>query len=287
MDRETAAREAEAAGILAGVVARHGPSHTFALFSGGHDSLCSTHLAMASGLAAAVVHVNTGIGIERTRRFVRDTCRGYGWPLIELHPPPPPYRDRHGRPWGEPGQTPYEAMVIRWGFPGPSGHTLMYNRLKERCIARLLRDHKDGRRPVVLVTGVRRKESRRRMGHIVSEQREGRRVWCAPLCDWDDRDKEAYAARHSLPVNEVAKRLCMSGECLCGAFARPEELAEIRAVCPETHDYIRRLELAVRDAGQTRCRWGEKPPPSRRTGRADRPDQPWLPLCEDCVRKRD
>jgi hypothetical protein len=168
-----------------------------------------------------------------------------------------------------------------------TGYTLMYNRLKERCIARLLRDHKDGRRPVVLVTGVRRKESRRRMGHIVSEQREGRRVWCAPLCDWDDRDKEAYAARHSLPVNEVAKRLCMSGECLCGAFARPEELAEIRAVCPETHDYIRRLELAVRDAGQTRCRWGEKPPPSRRTGRADRPDQPWLPLCEDCVRKRD
>ena len=53
--------------FLRGVVAEHRPVKTFALFSGGHDSICSTHLAMESGVADAVVHVNTGIGIPQTR----------------------------------------------------------------------------------------------------------------------------------------------------------------------------------------------------------------------------
>ncbi len=285
-DRSADEAAVEASAILDDVIERNNPSHVFALFSGGHDSLCSVHLASKHPRFSGAVHVNTEIGIERTREFVRETCCSYGWPLIELRPPRPPFQDKQGRPWGEFGQTAYEALVLRWGFPGPKGHTLMYNRLKERCIARLIREHRQKKQRIVLVTGVRRQESRRRMGHIVSEQREGRRVWCAPLVDWNEDDKRAYRLANQLPTNKVAKRLCMSGECLCGAFARPEELAEVEKVCPATATYIRSLELRVKDAGQSRCRWGEKNDlavdlaAARR--KANRADQPWLPLCHGC-----
>lgn len=282
--------EADGRETLSRVVSARQPSHVFALFSGGHDSLCSTHLAMTSGLATAAVHINTEVGIEATRQFARDTCAAYGWPLIELRPPRPPFKARDGTLWGEPGQTAYEAMVMRWGFPGPKGHSVMYQRLKERCLRQLEREHRTARRPLVLVTGVRRQESRRRMGHIVAEQVEGRRVWCAPLVDWSERDKERYIARHSLPVNQIAKRLCMSGECLCGAFARPEERAELRAVCPEVDAYLVGLEAQVEAAGVGRCRWGQKPPPGRRKkpppGRRKRAAHgPFLPLCVACEAK--
>lgn len=48
------------------------PSAVYGLFSGGHDSLCSTHIASTMPNFKGVVHANTGIGIEETREFVRD-----------------------------------------------------------------------------------------------------------------------------------------------------------------------------------------------------------------------
>jgi 3'-phosphoadenosine 5'-phosphosulfate sulfotransferase (PAPS reductase)/FAD synthetase len=50
----------------------HQPVRRFALFSGGKDSICSTHFTMNNG-ADEVVHINTGIGIKETREFVRET----------------------------------------------------------------------------------------------------------------------------------------------------------------------------------------------------------------------
>lgn len=271
----------EATRFLAELIERRNPSHVFALFSGGHDSLCSTHLASRHPRFSAVVHINTEIGIERTREFARQTCRDYGWPLLELKPPRPPFQDKFGQPWGEPGQTAYEAMVCRWGFPGPSGHRIMYQRLKERCLRQLIREHRQPGRAIVLVTGVRKQESKKRMGYVVREQVMEGRIWAAPLAEWGEEDKRLYRESEGLPTNDVAKRLCMSGECTCGSYARPEELAEIRAVCPQTAAYIDRLQVLVRQAGQARSRWGEKPPPTRRKKKAD-PKQVFLPLCESC-----
>lgn len=277
--------EEDARKILEATISRHSPSHVFGLFSGGHDSLCAVHLASRHPAFTACVHVNTEIGIEKTREFARDTCQSYGWPLIELRPPRPPFRKKDGTPWGLEGQTAYEAMVMRWGFPGPLGHSIMYQRLKERCLAKLIRENRQGKKKIVLVTGVRKQESRRRMGHIVAEQVEGRRVWCAPLMDWEQSHKEAYILKHGLPVNQVAKRLCMSGECLCGAYAHEGELAEVRAVSPETHEYIRSLEGMARDAGVARCKWGDKTPMA--ASKPGNSKQKWLPLCHGCEGKWD
>ena len=71
--------------VIDQAVNEYQPVATYALFSGGHDSLTSTAIAARHATFAAAVHINTGIGIEQTREFVRETCRANGWPLIELH----------------------------------------------------------------------------------------------------------------------------------------------------------------------------------------------------------
>jgi 3'-phosphoadenosine 5'-phosphosulfate sulfotransferase (PAPS reductase)/FAD synthetase len=148
-------------------VDRHRPNKVLGLFSGGHDSLCACHMASTVPPFDGCVHVNTGIGVEATREFVRSTCRQNGWPLLEYHPP-----------------VSYEEIVLRWGFPGPAGHTLVYNRLKERCLRQLVRDHKAAPQDcILLVSGVRRQESRWRMGFVQPIQQEGARVWVTPLAD--------------------------------------------------------------------------------------------------------
>lgn len=250
--------------ILAGAVEEHRPVKVFALFSGGHDSLCSTHLASRSPRFDGCVHIDTGIGIDETREFVRATCRAHGWPLAEYRPP-----------------VPYEEIVLRWGFPGPAGHTLIYNRLKERCLRQLSRDHKATRSDLILlITGIRRQESRRRMGYVEPVQKKDGRVWVAPLLNWTHDDKHAYLDAHHLPRNPVVEKLCMSGECLCGAFARKGELDEIAFWYPETAARIRALEVRAAEAGVP-CRWGQRPAAAKRTA-----PTPTVGLCWSCGVKK-
>lgn len=220
----------------------------FALFSGGHDSLCATHVAMTSGYATEVVHVNTGIGVEQTREFVRDTCAEHGWPLNELHPP-----------------VSYDDLVIEHGFPGPAGHEFMYRRLKERALAAFARERKAWRGADALVycTGVRRQESARRGRGQQQEIERAPKLgwtWRAVILEWSKADCNAYIADNGLRRNVVSDLLHMSGECLCGAFAERGERDEIRRWFPSVDSRIAELEERVRDAGHHACVWGQRPP---------------------------
>lgn len=239
----------------------------FALFSGGHDSLCATHVAMTNGYAQEVVHVNTGIGIEATREFVRETCAEHGWPLNELHP-----------------TEPYDDLVIERGFPGPAMHYIFYTRLKERCLSAFARERKAKRgAPLVYCTGVRKQESARRARGQQQEWEHAPKLgwtWRAVILEWSKADCNAYIETHGLRRNPVVDLLHMSGECLCGAFARPGEIDEIRGWYPETAARIATLEGRVAAAGHHGCVWGHRPPNVAR-------EQMWLlppgPLCSSCV----
>lgn len=255
--------------ILNQALTRHGGNHeitaTCLLWSGGRDSNTLAHL-MRTHVTHAV-HANTGIGIDATREFVRDTCRHWGLPLIEKHPPP--------------GST-YRELVLAHGFPGPGHHHEMYQRLKERCFraarADLVRDPR--RQRVVFLAGRRRAESPRR-AQVPLHERTGSIIWVSPLAGWTALDLNTYRTLHpDVPHNPVTDLLHYSGECLCGAFARPGELDEIRFWFPDTAAHIDQLAEDVRNAGigdpYRQWGWGAHHPHNGRHIRTGR-------LCGSCA----
>ena len=215
---------------------------TCVLYSGGNDSTTLAHLFRHR--AQAAIHVNTGIGIEATRQFVRDTCASWDLPLMEMHPPA--------------GST-YRELVLDQGFPGPAHHYKMYQRLKERGLrqARNALISRPRAERVLFLAGRRRDESSRRM-LIPEMERVGSTVWASPLANWTKADLNTYRELHDVPRNPVSDALHMSGECLCGAFAHIGELEEIEFWYPDVAVQIRSLEDEVRAAGhpEERCKWG-------------------------------
>jgi 3'-phosphoadenosine 5'-phosphosulfate sulfotransferase (PAPS reductase)/FAD synthetase len=215
------------------------------LFSGGRDSTTFMHLFRKTLTHAG--HANTGIGVEESREFVRRVCREWNLPLIEKKPRP---------------EDSYEALVKQYGFPGPAGHAMMYRHLKERQFRQIRKELVDNGRAqrVIFVAGMRHFESARRMGNTQVTHREGSIVWCSPVAWWPTRLLKEYRERFDVPLNEVSVHLHMSGECLCGAFAKPGELDMVRMFYPETAAGIERLQVEVAAAEQPACIWGQRPP---------------------------
>lgn len=213
------------------------------------------------------VHINTGIGVEETREFVRETGKAQGWPLKEHHPP-----------------VSYDDIVMEHGFPGPGSHFYMYVRLKGRCLDQLIREHKKKRFDrIMLVTGVRLDESDRRMGRVEAVVRNRAKVWVVPILNWTTEDKNDYIDKHGLKRNAVVEKLCMSGECPCGAYARPGEMVEIEEAFPLTAARIRALEARVANAGK-HAKWGTRPPKIETVTSST---QLHMELCWSCEAKRE
>lgn len=214
------------------------------LYSGGNDSTVLAHLMKSR--ATHAIHANTGIGVEATRVFVRETCATWGLPLLEKSPPP--------------GST-YRDLVLDQGFPGPAHHYKMYQRLKERCLRQARNElvTHSHRERVVFLAGRRRTESARRSA-IPEMERDGSIVWVSPLVLWTAPDMTTYRLlAGDVPVNEVSDLIHMSGECLCGAFAEKGELDEVASWYPEVRVQIEALEAEVLVTGKFpawRCRWG-------------------------------
>jgi 3'-phosphoadenosine 5'-phosphosulfate sulfotransferase (PAPS reductase)/FAD synthetase len=251
------------------------PVAIFALFSGGDDSLVSTHWYMNNVPGCEVATINTGIGLEVTRRHVRDTCVAHGWKLTEI------------RAKEDCGQD-YDEIVERHGFPGPASHGYMYSLLKERAVRKLVRDRKTKASDrVLLLTGIRHDESDRRSGYGGAEvTRVGAQVWVNGLYWVPQSEFHRYRAEHNLKRGPASEALGMSGECLCGAFATPGELAGVRLLEPETADRIERIECRARAAGHT-WGWEGRPPPRKWNGELSRETfefAPMLPLCTSCMK---
>lgn len=230
--------------VQAGVRSTYELTGTLGLFSGGNDS--STFMHFLHRYFDSAAHINTGIGVDETRRYVRRTVDSFGLPLIEQTPPP--------------GDT-YDELVLRFGFPGPAGHGVMYRRLKERGLRQVRRSHIGSPRTqrVVFVAGMRYFESDRRMKNAEEMSLDGSIVWTSPLMWWTNDHMAQYRQRFDVPRNEVSDHLHMSGECLCGAFAKPGELEQIRFFYPDTAKRIDDLACKAK-AAQSHCVWGTRPP---------------------------
>lgn len=212
------------------------------LFSGGDDSTTLAHLA--KGIVDAAAHANTTIGIEQTRQYVRDTCFDWKLPLIEKLPP-----------------VSYRELVLDQGFPGPAQHFKMYQRLKERCLRQVRAEFVFNPRieRVVFFAGRRRDESLRR-ADVPLFERDGSVIWISPIAEWTKLDMNTYRLMMGdVPRNPVSAMLHMSGECLCGSFAKQDEMEMIAQFYPEVIAEILELEALIADRDDipaSRKKWG-------------------------------
>lgn len=215
----------------------------FVGFSGGGDSLLAANVAKTIlGDKVDMFHANTGIGIEKTRKFVRNTCKDRDWNLVEI------------RAKEDCGMD-YDEIVCKYGFPDAPQHIRMYIQLKERPIMELHRRYKGKRGgKIMILTGIRHDESRIRAGYandVIKKQ--GGIIWANHVYHFSQQDKYDYLKQNNIKTNPVNDILGMSGECLCGAYAHKGELDLVGLIEPETRDRILALEERVKEHGFT---WG-------------------------------
>lgn len=206
---------------------------TVALCSGGNDSMTLTTMFHRAGRLTHAAHANTGIGVEQTRQFVRDTTAAWGLPLIER---------KAARE-----EDSYRSHVLAFGFPGPQLHWKMFTRLKERALEQVRNELVTNpyRERAVFIAGRRRTESGRR-ANIPELQRRGSVVWVSPLVNWTKVDMNTYRlVDGNVPRNEVSDLIHMSGECLCGSFAHAGERAEVSEWFPRAFDGVAEMEAIL------------------------------------------
>lgn len=247
--------------VMERAISEYKPVRIYACFSSGDDSLVTTHFAFQHGAHEAFM-VNTTIAIHEAQMHFAKTCFKHGWPFRVKVPP----------------DKDYERMVMDDGFPGPGAHIYPYSWLKERAIRELVAETKreSGDR-VMLVTGVRRSESSRRMGYVDPIVRTGATVWVAPMYAWSKRQMMDYVEQNGLERSPVTQLIHISGECLCGAFAHPGERKELALWFPDAEARISELEQRAQAAGQPYCRWG-----SARRIDPDQAGLPFMPMCSGC-----
>lgn len=310
IEQRVEAMTAEGRRIVTEAIERYKPVAIVAAFSGGDDSIVSTHFLLSQYEGAFAFYADTLVGLSPTRNHIRAVCDRYGWALetgqARAEGPPKLMRSRGklvpfdaaavcpaGR-WDD-GDTAYEEFAINFGFPGRGKpqHARMYQRLKERPIRRMLRrlGATKAKKKVLMISGIRHDESAIRAGYK-RETSVGHfgDIWVNPFYYRTAQDFEAYRQEFGLPRNPVKRRCGISGECCCGTFANPGERSAYREADPGFADYLSNLESRVSENGFP-WGWGESLPQwwiDQRRGQRFLFDLApgFQPMCVGCVSGR-
>ena len=197
---------------------------TFAFVSGGNDSTTMLELAATSEQidVDAVVHANTGIGLEATREHVQRECNRHGLAYIEGT--------------NRPQDMSYADMVILNGYPGPNAHTIHQRNLKDRVFDGIYRSFGGEQ---IWLSGARRYESKSRMERVPHDGIEqeptnrARATWASPIAELTGSEMREIRRERDVPTNDLAELLDMSGECLCQSFGDFWTLGQVYQVSVE------------------------------------------------------
>lgn len=217
-----------------------------ALFSGGKDSADVVEVLKQADKLEGCIAFDTGICTPDWREHVQRACEEKKVPLRIYKTP-----------------ESYEAFVMKNGFPGPGWHGRIMNMLKGRAVRLYRKDFPTG----ILASGVRSDESDRRTINTKPVS-----VWegapvLAPIYDWTTEETWAFFREHGWQRSPAYSTLQVSGDCLCGAYAREGEREALEFHYPALGKYLRELGEAVREKFPKRWQWGWgwKKPIKRRT----------------------
>lgn len=219
------------------------PSKMWCLVSGGKDSMTTAHVLSTLGRLEGVVFLDTGISVGGLVDHVRSAAAEFGW-AFEVYRTP----------------DDYDAMVRQYGFPGPAGHSKTMARLKLKSLYQFKKKHP--RSPIA--SGVRTGESSRRFVNAKAIQTLEGIPTFAPIVHWSTESVLDYVRSNGLPLSPAYRTLHISGDCLCGAFAHPNEITALKLFYPTEAERIHKLEHEIasnptfRDSIPPRNRWGWK-----------------------------
>lgn len=206
---------------------QYGISSLVACFSGGKDSLVSTHYTfsqlanMEPQFEKYVVFVDTTVMVPIVEPFVREVCNRFGWPLKILRP-----------------ETDFWTLAEKWGCPSMKRRWCCYN-LKLKPIFEFVKDLPSQR---AMITGLRREESKRREKLPEIIYRKKIPAWSyAPIIDWSEKDVLDYIKDTDLPT-PPHYRLGIKETCVCGAFGHIKDFMILKALFPELYQKFVELE---------------------------------------------
>ena len=228
------AKEETPESIIECLEEEHQRTKFYSLFSGGKDSMSTTHWLDSIGKLEAVVHIKTNIGLQMTTDFVEEICKEQNWKLHIIEPS---------------NKYIYAASVLQRGFPGPGLHQVQMGQLKLKTMRDFaLTIDRDNH---CLISGVRKFESKRRMGNYPCPiQTEGALWFGCPMFYKTSEETYKYVHEHGLRISPAyALGLGTSGECLCGSFAAGGEKAWIKEHDPKLARYIEWLEEGIQEFG--------------------------------------
>lgn len=224
------------------------PKAIVMMLSGGDDSTTTYAVARELGIKFdAVIHGNTRTGIKETSEFAARQVEQQGDKLIVA----------------DAGNA-YENYVLRKGFfgAGETAHNYSYHVLKiEHFRKAVSRNLRKGRRnfPILFINGARRQESERREKTMINPYRfdpaQKNNIWVNLINDWDKNQCLNYIEGNGVERSPVSKKLCRSGECMCGTMQDKGDRLEASYFYPAWGKWIDELEKEV--IKRFPWRWGE------------------------------
>ena len=198
----------------------------YGLCSGGKDSVSVCHWFSTNypELFKGILFVDTTIGIPDTRKFVEELCKEQGW---ELHIRKP--------------DTSFRDWVMEYGFPTQRAHRYIMGYLKYHPMRKFIKEKSLNHG--CLIAGVRRTESKRRMKTVKGAiHKEGRLHFCQPFIDKTSPWVFDYLNSNDLHISPVYQTMHFSGDCLCGAYAKREEMHMLKGFYPDVAKKLSDLE---------------------------------------------
>lgn len=227
-------REKEPVEIIEDALAKKGIDELYAGFTGGKDSVVVSHFLHDNFPSACkgCIFAKTGIGLKETEDFVKDYCTKMGWNLIIVEPKP---------------EESYRAIVKKYGFPSMSVHSTIMRKLKMIPIRRKMYELEDIGITPALISGVRKRESKRRFINAKKEIHKDHIWYVSPMIHKSDSWMYAYFTQYKLERSPVYQKLHISGDCLCGCFSDKSEAKLLEMFYPELAAIISELEEEIKD----------------------------------------
>jgi len=208
------------------------------------------------GVMNEVIYCHTGVGLNE--EYVKEVCQNFNWKLNIVSPAP----------------FEYETFVQRYGFPRPTSHSWIMQRLKLNPIRKWYNKEKH-KRDIIFLSGIRISESNRRrmnFGKKDNLKKLTGMTFAKPILIWSNDKVKEYIKTYNLKISPIYDILGLGGDCLCGAFTKKEHAPILKVKFPILAERFIELEKNCRGT------WGQYQPLQS----CNRNEDDGV-LCSDCM----